>query len=107
MDKLRECAVVFNNLLNFQYNIVLGRKGVRRDICLTFNKIDFHHLVGLQYLTDRPQLNRDREKIFNKILNNEITYSHINGSDLFYVIENRILSFVYIEQLLDDNRLNF
>ena len=107
MDKLKERAEVFNNLLNYKYNFVLGKKGVRTSICLSFSKIHFHHLIGLQNLTDRPQLRKDRAKIFDQILNNELNYNHISSSSLFGCIEKRFSSFIYIEQFLDSNTLIF
>jgi hypothetical protein len=107
MDELRERAEVFSNLLNYEYNITLGKKGVRTDLCLSFEKVDFYHLIGLQYLKDRIQLRKNRERIFNQILNNELTFSQIRSSDLFCVIEKRFVSFVHIEQFLDSNGLVF
>ena len=107
MDKLRERAEAFSNLLNIKYNIVLGKKGKRTDICLFFDKVHFHHLVGLQYLTDMPQLNRDRTKVFDNILNDTIKFEHISNSRLFESIENRFMSFLFIEQFLDNNELVF
>jgi len=107
MDKLREHAEIFNKLLNFKYNIILGRKGILTNLCLTFDKTHFHHLIGLQYLKDMPQLNADRAKVFDQVLNCEITYEHISRSDLFHKIEKRFLVFRYIEELLDSNGLVF
>ena len=107
MDMLKERAEVFNRLLFYKYNFVLGRKGVLTNICLSFDKVHFHHLIGLQRLTDMPQLRRDRTKIFDQILNGELTYAHITGSSLFDTVEKRFLSFVYIEEFLDSNELIF
>ena len=107
MDKLKERAEAFKKLLDYKYNFVLGKKGVRTNICLSFNKIHFHHLIGLQSLTDRPQLRIDRAKIFDQILNSELTYNDISSSGLFGNIEKRFLSFVHIEQFLDSNTLIF
>ena len=107
MDMLKERAEVFNRLLFYKYNFVLGRKGVLTNICLSFDKVHFHHLIGLQRLTDMPQLRRDRTKIFDQIINNELTYAHISGSSLFSAIKKRFLAFLYIEEFLDSNELIF
>lgn len=51
------------------------------------NKVECFHLRGLQYLTDRPELVRDRGKIFDQILNRMIVSEHLESS-VFY--NNRI-----------------
>lgn len=66
LRNIKDCVNAFLSLLNTQYEIVLGRKGVAVTLRITFDKKDCFHLMGLQYLTDRPELNRDREKIFIK-----------------------------------------
>ena len=42
-------------------------KMLRLKLIITFDKKDCFHLMGLQYLTDRPELRRDRGKIFDEI----------------------------------------
>ncbi|MDE5598576.1 MAG: hypothetical protein K2J04_12215 [Lachnospiraceae bacterium] len=52
MDKIQECAVHFLNLVNTtSYVFHLANKDVRV-VSLNFMPEDFHHLAGLQYLTD-------------------------------------------------------
>lgn len=41
------------------------------DISIIFSEKDFHHLAGLQYLKDMPELKQSRSKIFNKIIADE------------------------------------
>jgi len=107
MDKLYERAEVFNRLLNIQYNIILGKKGKTTPLHIFFSKQHFHHLIGLQRLKDLPQLNKDREIIFNRIINNEITYIQIKKSESFNEIRKRFESFIMIERALDNNGLFF
>lgn len=52
MDKLKECARAFDRLTNIEYRIVIGRKGVTRNINLKFRLTEFHHLLGLHKLKD-------------------------------------------------------
>ena len=49
----------FIPLLLTEYELVLGRKGVAATLRILFDKKDCLHLMGLQYLVDRPELNRD------------------------------------------------
>ena len=47
MDHLLECAEAFEQLLDVQYHIVLGRKNRLTELTLRFDPTEFHHLVGL------------------------------------------------------------
>ena len=52
MNKIQECAASFLNLANTtSYIFHLANRKVRV-ISLNFDRKDFHHLAGLQYLTD-------------------------------------------------------
>ena len=46
--------------------------------------------MGLQYLTDRPELFRDREKIFDSIRSRRITAEQLQSSDLYHKIADRV-----------------
>ena len=67
MRTVVDCVSSFIPLLSTEYEIVLGRKNVAVKLIITFDKKDCFHLMGLQYLTDRPELRRDRGKIFDEI----------------------------------------
>ena len=54
MPNIFDCVTAFLPLLNTEYEIVLGRKGVAVTLHITFDKKDCFHLMGLQYLSDRP-----------------------------------------------------
>lgn len=111
MDKLKECALIFKSLLDVEYKIILGRKNVLTEFILEFEERDFHHLVGLQKLEDRSYTKGARDKIFNDILNDKITYNMISSSMFFERIEEkniigireRIDSFLNIIDILDAN----
>jgi len=115
MDKLKKCAIAFQDLLDKQYKIILARKGKETEILLTFDKTDFYHLVGLQKLTDLVYLKKDRSRIFDEILKGDITYEMIRKSPFFeaneskkqYGIKDRIDYFMHIERILDSNNLAF
>ena len=67
MRTVVDCVSSFIPLLSTDYEMVLGRKNVVVKLIITFDKKDCFHLMGLQYLTDRPELRRDRGKIFDEI----------------------------------------
>ena len=52
MDLLKESALAFQRLLEYEYHFVIGRKGQLREFKLGFDRADFHHLVGLHKLKD-------------------------------------------------------
>ncbi len=52
MNKLQERAFSFKKLIDYEYKIVLGRKGKKTELVINFEKTDFPHLIGLHKLTD-------------------------------------------------------
>jgi len=115
MDKLKQCALIFNSLLDIEYKIILGRKGVLTEFIINFEETDFYHLVGLQKLKDLAYLKGKRDKIFNDILEGKITYVMISSSKFFEKnkgkniigIRERINSFLHFIELLDSNNIYF
>ena len=81
-----DCVTAFFTLLSTEYELILGRKGVSVTLRLTFDKKDCFHLMGLQYLRDRPELNRDRGKVFDEIMNRTI-FKYNQKANLYSVIE--------------------
>lgn len=83
MRNILDCINAFLPLLDTEYEIILGRKGVAVTLKIIFNKKDFFHLIGLQYLTDRPELKRDRGKVFDEISNGKISIHKLESSDFY------------------------
>lgn len=113
MDKIQECAANFINLVNTtSYVFHLANRNVRV-ISLNFLLTDFHHLAGLQYLTD-ISIPKNRKNAISWILNedNMITDEYLAKS-IFYKrkvneerdIENRIAELRFLEQYLDQNNI--
>jgi len=107
MDKLQKCAKAFEQLLEIQYRIIIGRKGKSTELVIGFSKLDFHHLMGLGKLKDLRIAKRNRALVFDEILNGSTTYKTLTESRYLPQIENRFEPLSLIEQLLDDNRLIF
>lgn len=98
-----DCVDAFIPLLDTEYHLVLGRKGIAVPLRITFHKKDCFHLMGLQYLTDRPELRRDRGKIFDEIRERKITLQQIESSDLYREIVDRINMLPFLATLFDSN----
>ena len=80
---IKDCVSAFLPLLNTEYEIVLGRKEVAVTLRIIFDKKDCFHLIGLQYLVDRPELNQDRGKVFDEIMVGSISTEQVESSDFY------------------------
>ena len=107
MDGLLTCAKAFEDLLPVKYHIIIGRKGKSVDLTVSFEAVEFHHLVGLHKLHDLRLSRASREKVFSQILSGQITLEDIKKSRYFDSIQNRLEPFQKIEALFDKNDLVF
>ena len=103
MHNIYDCVDSFASLLDTEYQLILGRKGEAVSLKITFDKKDCFHLMGLQYLTDRPELSRDRGKIFDEIKSRVLTKEQIESSDLYEQIADRVDLLPFLEDLFDSN----
>ena len=103
MRTVVDCVSSFIPLLSTEYEIILGRKNVAVKLIITFDKKDCFHLMGLQYLTDRPELRRDRGKIFDEIQKGIIKRENIESSDFYHKIQDRVHFLPLLEKMLDSN----
>lgn len=107
MDKLQERAFLFRRLLDYEYKIVLGRKGKKTELIITFEKTDFPHLIGLHKLTDVLNGNIATEKLFDECLTGKVSYDLISQSEFFQKLGNRFEYFDKLETMLDSNDIIF
>lgn len=103
MHDIYDCVESFIPLLGTEYELVLGRKGKAVTLSVTFDKKDCFHLMGLQYLTDRPELSKDRGKIFDAIKERRITKEQIESSDMYGKIAKRVHLLPLLEEVFDSN----
>ncbi len=107
MDKLQERAIAFRKLLDYDYNIVLGKNNTKTEITINFEKSDFSHLIGLHKLKDVLNGNLATEKLFDKCLTGKISFETISKSKFFSKLGNRFEYFVDLEKMLDSNETVF
>lgn len=100
-------AKAFEPLLHIKYHIIIGRKGKAVDLTISFEAVEFHHLIGLHKLRDNRLARGNREKIFYDILAGRVTLSDIEKSIYFPTIQNRFEPFCQLETLFDQNNLVF
>lgn len=104
-NSLKQSALAFEKLLNTEYKIVAAKKKKISEIVLFFKKEHFFHLIGLNKLVDLQVLRNNKEKIFNDILSEKITYSEISKSLHFSEMSDRLKYFSSLENILDDSKL--
>ncbi len=107
MDGLLTCAKAFEDLLPVKYHIIIGRKGKSMDLAVSFEAIEFHHLMGLHRLQGLRLSKASHEKVFSQILSGQTTLDDIKKSRYFGNIQNRPEPFQKIEALFDKNALVF
>lgn len=108
MADILQAAQSFTNLLDVEYQLVLGKKNKTLALAIVFNENNFFHLAGLHYLQDRAKiLSGDRSVLFQKILNGIITINQIDSSKHYPIIKDRIDYLIYLEQIMDDNKTIF
>ena len=105
MDKLKECALSFNNLLNKEYYIKAEKKDKLIEIQLFFAKKHFYHLLGLHKLKDIRQISRNTTNLFDDICSGKITYSDIVSSTFYDEISDRLYYFHNLENILDSEEI--
>ena len=108
MADILQAAKSFKNLLDVEYQILLGKKNKQLNLSIDFERLHFYHLAGLHYLKDLSDtLKGDREIVFEKILNGKITQADLESSIHYPEIKDRIKYLVYIESLMDSNETIF
>ena len=108
MADILQAAKSFKNLLDVEYQILLGKKNKQLNLSIDFERLHFYHLAGLHYLKDLADtLKGDRGIVFEKILDGKITQADLESSIHYPEIKNRIKYLVYLESLMDSNETIF
>lgn len=105
MDELKQSAVSFGKLFSYEYQLIAGSKKTLIDLTIAFYKENYMHLVGLHKLTDLQLQRYSKGKIYDMVMNDELTYEDIRKSVFFSEVESRIRYFPLLEQALDSNEL--
>ena len=105
MDRLKASAIAFERLLKYEYEIVAGSKKTLLEMTLFFEREHFMHLIGLHKLTDLQIQRFRKERMYDMVMRDELTYDYIEKSVFFSEIKERIESFPILETALDSNEL--
>ena len=107
MCRIYDCVDKYVALLDTKYYLIIGRKNIALELNLYFDKKDCYHLMGLQYIKDRPELHIDRGVVFDAILHRTLDVDQIESSDQYDKIKDRIRYLPYLEQIIDSNETIF
>ena len=101
-------AKAYKELLNIEYQIILGCNNKSIQFSVSFEEKQFFHLAGFQYLADRATtLFGDRKKLFYMILNEEIKAERLESSLFYPQIKERVEYLAFLEPILDSNKTIF
>lgn len=111
MPTISNALDTFRKLLDYQYHFTVSYGKKMFDILLAFDERDFHHLAGLQYLSDidipksAKQLfsKIDSGKINDNILSNSVNYLKVNDS--YANVKDRIHGLQYLCEYIESNNI--
>ena len=101
--ELLNSILEYSKLLNVQYNFVVAYKGKTENISLTFKKENSFHLLGLHYLKDVRYPTKNKEDIFDIILNKDSFREKIASSKHYDEIKSRIVAVSRIADIIEND----
>lgn len=108
MADILRAAQSYENLLDVEYQVVLGRKNKQASFSIYFGRLHFYHLAGLHYLKDLADtLRGGRELVFEKILGGAISQAELEKSVHYPEVGDRIACLAHLESLMDSNETVF
>lgn len=107
MSEIESAIESFKELLDVEYEFVLGRKNRTVALAVEFQKSHFFHIAGLQHLKDLPRLSFSAEKIFDKIESGELESKYIESSGFYSSIHNRIKHLPKLSEIFESDSTIF
>ena len=95
--------MAYQQLMNYEYKITVGRKGTLIVVSLSFPESAFHHLAGFQY--SRLEILKEQKSAFSKVLNQKVTFDMLSNSGFQHW--DRIEGIISLQQNLEANRFVF
>lgn len=103
MSDIYTALSAFKNLLDFEYEFVLGRKNKTVTLIVEFQKLHFFHIAGLQHLKDLPRLAVSTDKVFDMLEAGTLSVNYIESSIYYDLISDRVDYLPCLEQIFDSN----
>jgi hypothetical protein len=99
-DILYEASEAYEKILKKDYTYKLANGEI---VKLFFTPGNFHHLIGLQKLTDIAEVSKDKKnvrRIYKEIRNKKIIYETISKSEFLEKMEKRLRNFQDIRDVI-------
>ena len=100
MDQIQKAIDTYEEIRKVKYHITI-EDGTEFD--LFFGRENFHHLLGLQHLTDKPRISAPTEthkKFYNNLSNNQALQNEVLSSHKYAGIKERVDSFDRLTEIL-------
>lgn len=100
MDQIEKAIETYEKLRKCKYHIKI-ENGMEFD--LLFGKQNFHHLIGLQHLTDKPRIAKPMEpqkKFYNTLAGSVALQQEILSSRKYKLIQERVENFNKLVDIL-------
>lgn len=107
MDLIKERAQIYKELLETEYFYTLAHKNNIIKLKIQFYKNDFSHLIGLHKLKDIESYIGKRSNTIERILKGKIKYDKIKNSKHYNSIDRRLIEFIRIKNVLEDENSVF
>jgi len=104
MDILIQATKSWVNISKSMYIVTYGKSRTLYTVKIVFEKLDFYHLAGFQYLTglDLPAV--PHTKMIDAILNGKFNGEYIKFSKKYFsMVEPRLLALIDLEYSLDND----
>lgn len=103
MDLLYDAAAAWNQLLQYRYEIICGKRKKLYPIVLGFETREFYHLAGFPHMKDIVlPVRTSQSKMHSKVLDRTITGQMIEKSENYdKIIRRKLEAMIRLEQLLN------
>lgn len=101
MDILEETVLIYERLRKIKYRVIVD---TGEDFIFGFQPANYHHLAGIQHLTDlyKMCIPESKDLFYRDIKNGKVREKDIRKSAKFHEIEERLYHFGVLEEILEE-----
>jgi len=97
LDQLERCLMTYNSMMRSRFRMTLEGGVILR---FHFEKGNLRHLLGLQKLTDLPELTRSSgSQVYKMLASGQVNYRKLRSSARYHLIEDRVEYFHLLPML--------
>ena len=102
-DILMQSALAYQELMNYQYEFVCGRKGKAISVSVSFPKGAYCHLAGFHYA--RIEQVKNKKEALDAVLSGRINYQMLIDSNFSYF--DRLECIIQLKDIIESNKFIF